>query len=340
MKPNLIRLLLSALVLVLSADRISAAKPLSLDELFPDKVIAKGRGFEITEKQVDKAYLDYRTAAAANGQQVDATQRNALTAKLVDKLIFMKIMLTKATAADREKGGKRADQLLVQYRQKASSDASFQRYLNSIGLTYDQFKQKFVEQAVVEEVLMRELHSKIEVSEDEMKRFYLDQIDRFKQPEMLRASHILVANRDMKTNRAYTDAEKTQARMRIEGLLKRARSGENFEKLAKEHSEDPGSKARGGTYVFSRGQMAVEFESAAFNLRIGQISDVVATSYGFHIIKLLDRRPAKTLAYEKAQQQIRDMLIGKKADEKLPEYTKSLHKVHGVQILDEKYRKN
>lgn len=340
MKPNLIHLTLSVLALALAVNRTSAAKPLSLDELFPDKVIAKGRGFEITEKQVDKAYLDYKTAAAANGQTVNATQRGALTAKLVDKLIFMKIMMTKATAADREKGGKRADQLLVQYREKAKSDAAFKRYLNSIGLTYDQFKQKFVEQAVVEEVLMREVHSKVVVNEEEMKRYYLDEIDRFKQPEMLRAAHILVANRDMKTNRPYTDSEKTQARMRIEGLLKRVRSGENFEKLAKEHSEDPGSKARGGTYVFARGQMALEFEAAAFNLRVGQISDVVATSYGFHIIKLLDRRPAQTLAYEKAQDQIRTMLIGKKAEEKLPDYTKSLHKAYDVQFLDEKYRKD
>lgn len=338
MKPYLLRLTVAALVLTSHAHSLVAAKTLSLDELFPDKVIAKGRGFEISEKQVDQAYLDYKTAAAANGQQVDEAQRSSLTAKLLDKLIFMKIMLSKATQADRDKGAKRADQLLLQFRKKASSEASFERYLQSLGLTYADFQKKFVDQATVEEVLMRELHSKIEVSEEAMKRFYLDQIDRFKQAEMLRAAHILVANRDMKTNRLYTDKETAQARMRIEGLLKRARSGEDFERLAKEHSEDPGSKARGGTYAFARGQMAVEFEAAAFNLRIGQISDVVETSYGFHVIKLLDRRPAKTVAYEKAQDQIRDMLISAEADKKLPAYTSALHSAHEVVILDDRFR--
>jgi len=338
MKPHLLRLTIAVLMLTSQVHQLVAAKTMSLDELFPDKVIAKGRDFEITEKQVDRAYLNYKTAAAANGQKVDAMERSALTAKLLDKLIFMKIMLGKATAVDRKKGATRADQLLVQFRKKATSEAAFERYLKSLGLTYEQFQTKFVEQATVEEVLMRELHSKIEVSEAAMKSFYLDKIDRFKQPEMLRAAHILVANRDMKTSRPYTDSENAQARMRIEGLLKRARSGEDFERLAKEFSEDPGSKARGGTYAFARGQMAVEFEAAAFNLRIGQLSGVVETSYGFHVIKLLDRRPAKTMPYEKAQAQIRDMLISAEADKRLPDYTRALHRSHEVVILDENFR--
>ena len=79
----------------------------------------------------------------------------------------------------------------------------------------------------------------------------------------------------------------------MEGLLKRARAGEDFAKLAKEYSEDPGSKDKGGEYKFPRGQMVPEFEAAAFSLKTNQVSDIVTTSFGYHIIKLSEKIPAQ-----------------------------------------------
>src|SRR5262249_10782082 len=116
---------------------------------------------------------------------------------------------------------------------------------------------------------------------------------RFEVPEMVRASHILLSTRDPKSSAELSDEQKAAKRKKLEELLKRARDGEDFAKLAKENSEDPGSKDKGGEYTFPRGQMVPEFEGAAFSLKTNQVSDIITTSYGYHIIKLLDRIPAK-----------------------------------------------
>jgi peptidyl-prolyl cis-trans isomerase C len=330
--------LIPALLAALLPLAAPAAKPIPLDQLFPTKVVARGTGFQVTEKEVEKAYLDYHTAAAANGQNLDPAERSTLEVKLLDKLVFMRIMLLKATDEDRQRGAVRADELLAAFKKRSSSEDAFRRYIDSLGLTYQEFRSKFMEQAIVEEVLLREVHSQITISEDEMKRFYLDNIQAFQQPEMVRASHILVATRDMKENRPFNEPEKRAALIKAEALLKRARAGEDFAQLVTNFSEDPGSKQHGGIYAFARGQMALEFETAAFALQPGQISDVIETGYGYHIIKLLDRRPVRTIPYETAQDRVRKTLVDQRAETRLPDYTRQLKAAFNTVILDDKYK--
>ena len=333
------RFVLCLLVLTLVAPfAAEAARPIPLDELFPPRVVARGTGFEVTEKDVEKAYLDYRTAAAANGQTLDPAERPALEVRLLDKLIFMRIMLLKATDEDRQRGSERADQLLAAFKKRTSSEDAFRRYIDSLGLTYEAFRNKFMEQAVVEEVLIREVHSQITVAEDQMKRFYLDNIAAFQQPEMVRVAHILISTKDLKTNRPFTEEQRRAALIKAEGLLKRAKAGEDFAQLVATYSEDPGSKQHGGIYAFARGQMALEFETAAFALQPGQLSDVVQTGYGYHVIKLLDRRPVRTVPYEDAQERVRKAVIDQQAEARLPAYTEKLKAAFNTVILDPKYQ--
>src|SRR4029077_13997828 len=124
------------------------------------------------------------------------------------------------------------------------------------------------------------------------KKFYDENPAKFEQPETVRASHILLSTKDSSTNTELTDDKKAAKKKQAEDLVKRARAGEDFAKLAKEFSDDPGSKDKGGEYTFPRGQMVPEFEAAAFAMKTNQISDVVTTQFGYHIIKLIDKTPA------------------------------------------------
>src|SRR5262249_36535838 len=150
-----------------------------------------------------------------------------------------------------------------------------------------ELQSKMIEESTAQIVLEREL--KISVSDDEVKKFYDDNPSKFEQPEMVRASHILLSTRDPETNKDLPDEQKMAKRKKAEELLKRARAGEDFAKLARENSEDPGSKDRGGEYQFSRGQMVPEFETAAFSLKTNEVSEIVTTQYGYHIIKLSEK---------------------------------------------------
>jgi peptidyl-prolyl cis-trans isomerase C len=325
--------------LALSVSLSAAPKKIPLDQLFPDKVVARGKGFEVKESEIDKAFLDFKAASAANRQPVTEADRPDLMKRLLDKQIFLKIMTQRATADDHAKGIERAEKLINRFREGTGSDAAFSRYLKSMGLEYDEFRTKFIDQAIVEEVLIRELHDQIPITDADQRRYYDENLDKFKQPEQLRAAHILIATRDLQTRRPFPAADKESRRIRIGTVRRRAILGSDFEKLAKEYSEDPGSKDRGGTYAFVKGQMAVEFETAAFALRIGEISDVVETSHGFHIIKLLDRKPAVTITFEQSKERIKSTLVNEKANVLMPKFTENLKQLYNVVVLDPKFNR-
>lgn len=104
----------------------------------------------------------------------------------------------------------------------------------------------------------------------------------------VRARHILFSTMD-ENRQPLSDEKKAEVKKKAEEVLKKIQSGQDFEELVKEHSEDPGSKDNGGEYTFTRGQMVKEFEEAAFSLEEGKVSDLVETTYGYHIIKLEEK---------------------------------------------------
>ena len=160
----------------------------------------------------------------------------------------------------------------------------------------------------------------------------------FDVPETVRASHILLLTCDPKTGAPLPADQKAAKRQRIEELLKRARAGEDFAKLASEFSEDSVSRGRGGEYQFPRGKMVPEVEAAAFALKTNEISDVVTSAYGYHIIKLSEKIPAHKIKYADAAAEIKKSLTQHAIEEQFPDYIARLRQEAGVEILDEKLK--
>jgi parvulin-like peptidyl-prolyl isomerase len=197
-------------------------------------------------------------------------------------------------------------------------------------------------------VVKREL--KTNLTEDEAKKYYQDNPSKFEEPERVRVAHVLISTKDPATGSDFSDDKKALKRKQIEDLLKRAKAGEDFGKLASEYSEDPGSKDKAGEYTFPRGQMVPEFESAAFSLNPNQVSDVVTTSYGYHIIKLYEKLPAKKeplngletrTIYRKPDGgiiAIKDVLADQSMQKQFPDYMRNLRKEANVEILDKKLK--
>ena len=309
------------------------------DDLFPPTVLAKGKGFEINDRQLDEAFMNFRTASASRGQPPPPEDKRLETEKkLLDRLIVVQVLSRKATEADKTKGKATADKMLGEFLQQAGSEEAFKRQIAALGMTPESFTTQFTERAVVEEVVNREVRDQIPIPPQQVQKYYDENPKRFEQPETVRAAHILLATRDIPTNAELPPDKQKAQRDLIEALLKRARAGEDFGKLAKDFSQDPGSKERGGEYTFPRGQMATEFETAAFAMRPGQISDVVTTKFGFHIIKVLERNPAKKVEFDKVKDRIRESLQQEEADKQLPAYLEKVKKEAGVEVLAEKYK--
>ena len=331
----------------LAADPKDAKSPLapppravvSDDSLFPPTVLAKGYDFEINSRQLDEAFLNFRTAAASRNQPPPPEdKRLEIEKKMLDRLIVVEVLKRKANEAAKTKGKAAADKLLADFLQQAGSIEGFRRQVQAMGMTPESFTAQFTERAIVEEVVNSELRDKVSVTPQQVQKFYDENPKRFDQSETVRAAHILLTTRDLASNQELPPEKQKAQRDLIEALLKRARAGEDFGKLAKEFSQDPGSKERGGEYLFPRGQMALEFETAAFAMRPGQISDVVTTKFGFHIIKVLERNPAKKLEFDKVKDRIRENLQQEEADKQLPAYLERMKKEAGVEILEAKYK--
>jgi peptidyl-prolyl cis-trans isomerase D len=150
---------------------------------------------------------------------------------------------------------------------------------------------------------------KVSVPPNDVQRYYNDNIQQYQTPEQVRASHILFQT---------AGKDETAVRKQAESVLAQLKKGGDFAALATKFSEDEGSKANGGDLdYFPRGRMVPEFEAAAFALAPGEVSDLVQSQFGFHIIKVVDKRPASTTAIDDVRAQIQDLLASQIADQRL-----------------------
>jgi len=336
-------------------------------DLFPDAVVAKGKGVEIKRSQLDDTVGSIKATYAARGQPLPPEHIAMLEQQVLDRLIQIQLLLTKATDADKAKGKELCAKRLADIKTRAGSEEALNRQLKSVGTSQEDLRAKMTEESTAETVLEREL--KVNVTDDDVKKYYEDSPSKFEQPEMVRASHILLSTRDPDTGKELSDDRKAAKRKLAEELLKRARAGEDFAKLAKEYSEDPGSKDKGGEYTFPRKKMVQEFETAAFALKPNEISDIVTTQFGYHIIKLNEKIPAKMGKLDddviwvpgtspgdpgylviksywhapvesnwltgKLATLIRQNLEGQQRQKEMPDYLAKLKKDANVQILDD-----
>ncbi len=165
----------------------------------------------------------------------------------------------------------------------------------------------------------------IKVSDKEVKNYFDEHKGQFKEQESVKARHILIKV-DKEGDKKAWEAAKKKAEM----VRKKALKGEDFATLAKEYSDDPGSKNKGGELgYFTKGRMVPEFENAAFALKVGEISEPVKTAFGYHIIKVEDHRAGKQKKFSEVQDTLKDQLL--KDKEK-----KAMHDV--LDRLEKKYK--
>ncbi len=181
---------------------------------------------------------------------------------------------------------------------------------------------------LAQEFMMENISNKAKVTDKEVKAYYEKHKSEFMQKEQVRARHILIKVPPNAGAKKWEEARKKALKIRAE-LLK----GKSFSRLAEKYSDDPGSKARGGDLgYFSKGRMVPEFEKAAFALKKGEISQPVKTTFGYHIIQLEDRKPARQRSFNEVKQQIRQRLLREKQMKLKDEIVSRLKKKYPVKV--------
>ncbi|WDV44853.1 peptidylprolyl isomerase [Clostridiaceae bacterium M8S5] len=168
---------------------------------------------------------------------------------------------------------------------------------------------------ILKQMAIKQLLDSIEVSDEEVKEYYEANKEQFVSEESVKASHILVKDEEV-----------------AKELLAKLKEGSSFEEVAKESSECP-SKAQGGSLgEFTRGKMVPEFEEAAFKLAIGELSDLVKTQFGYHIIKVTDKKEAGTKKFDEVQSQIKNQLLAMKQNKEYLNKTNSLRSKYKFEV--------
>ena len=181
---------------------------------------------------------------------------------------------------------------------------------------------------IANQYIEKEVVGKIEVSDKDVEVYYKLHKEEFGTPEMVRVRHILFS-----VPKTASDDEKKKTRAKAGEVLKQIREGASFEKLAAEMSDDTGSKYKGGDLgFFQRGRMVPEFENAAFSLKNGELSDVIETSFGYHILKLEEKKEPKIESFEKVREKVRKKVFDELKTAKVEEYVNKSMEKAGVKM--------
>jgi len=309
---------------------VNLVEPAAVPDTGPNSIAVTINGTNITEGQVD-AMIEPQLAAMAKQAQNRPPEfmeqmrkmfrQQAMERTVIDQLIDEKAKQANITISEQDVD-KQIEKVASMQRPPVSVE-DFKKKMEGIGLGFDEIKQQVRRGLVFQKILEVQFPDEMNITEDDAKKHYLQFPDQFKKPERVKASHILIK---LDTSDPNTDPNQanTIAKAKAEELLKEINEGADFAELAKANSDCP-SAARGGDLgSFGKGKMVQPFETAAFQLDAGQVSDVVKTKSGYHIIKVADHQQASVTPFEEAKDKIITQLTQRKQRELATKYIDSL----------------
>ncbi len=196
---------------------------------------------------------------------------------------------------------------IEQGKKRFKNAEDFKKAIQALGMNEAELSDYTKRDIIIGNFIEKNIITKVTVSDEETKKFYDENPDKFKQPEAVRASHILIA-----IDAKATADEKKKALEKAEKIRKDLAGGADFATVARESSSCPSKQQGGDLGYFSKGQMVPEFEKAAYGLKPGEISDVVETKFGYHIIKQVEKREAGTVEYKVVKDNLTEFMKGKK----------------------------
>ena len=248
-------------------------------------------------------------------------KQQALETMIVEQLLDEKAAADKIVVTEEEA----IEQIkeMASQQQPPLSLEDFKSLIQAYGQSFDEVKQRIQRGLSYQKLIETQFAGKINFTEDDAKKYYSENKSKFETPEQVRASHILIKS-DTADPNADPNQVKAKAKAKAEGLLKQIRDGADFATLAKANSNGPSAPKGGDLGFFGKGQMVPAFEKAAFELKIGQVSDVVQTQFGYHIIKAVDHKDAAVLPFEQAKDDILKTLTQNRQNELAEKFIESL----------------
>lgn len=285
-------------------------------------VIARVNGEDVAKADFDRLLKQMEIQA---GQAVPPERRDEIYRALVDQLVTYTALVQETRArgvkVDEAEAKQVADARIAELRKQMPDEAAFKKALAERNMTLDRLRADIRKDLAINKMMEAELSGAGGVTDTEVRAFYDKNPDEF---TGVRASHILIKPE------GFDEASKKTARTAIDDVLKQAKAGTDFAELAKKHSSDSSAQQGGDLGFFTKGRMVPEFSAAAFALQPGQISDVVETQFGYHVIKVTER---KDVPLTEASDKIRGFLSEQRRDQQQQAFVAGIKTKAKIEVL-------
>ena len=230
----------------------------------------------------------------------------------MQRIVDTRLLAEEARRRNLRPDSGRVESAMAKIEEQAGGPEGLQKALDGIGATHDQLRASVSETDLVQVFMATQIEPGLSVKAEDVRAFYNANPELFDRPEMVRARHILI-----RLTPNSTTADKKEARTRAQAAHQRVVAGEDFAVVAGQVSEGREASQGGDMGFFAQDSMMPALADVAFALEIGQISDIIETQFGFHILKVEEKRAASKMPYEEARGPVRQLLIENRTGEKL-----------------------
>ncbi len=315
-----------------------------------DKIVATVNGEKITETQFNYMLQTVKQqmeseASADNITDLWDTEIEGESAvevaknKALEAAVKNKIELLKAKEMGLELDSEDKTNISMQKKSlmnNAGGREGYNKHLKEMGFTEKSFTE-FLESLILSHKLFTKITEEgdeYNVSEEDIENYYTENKEDYKEADKVRAKHILISIMD-EEQQLLPEEEQEQAKQKVEEIYEQIKSGADFDKLMQEHSEDPGLETNEDGYTFGAGEMVPEFEEAAFALEPGQVSEIVESDFGYHIIKLEEKIKGEYMSLDNEQLKdgLKNMIIRERYDETIETWKKDTEIITNNDVL-------
>ena len=273
----------------------------------------------ITQEDLEKEVNRAKQRALSMGRPFSDSQMTEIKKSILGDLIGRELLYQESQKQGMKIKDDVVNEQIDTLRKRFKTEAEFKDVLSKMNLTENSIRAELKRAMAVQKLIEENFANKIKILDKDIKVYYDKNPNFFSQPERVRASHILI-----KLKPDADKAKKAEARKKLEKVQEQLKKGEDFADLAKQFSEGP-TGARGGDLgYFEKGQMVGPFSEVAFTLKPGDVSDIVETQFGYHLIKTVDKKPATVTPYEEAKVRIEDYLKKERIQKEITPYIAEL----------------
>jgi peptidyl-prolyl cis-trans isomerase C len=286
--------------------------------------MVNGKPIATQDFEWELGIYERRMKAQGNPAAIDDKVR----AEVLDDMINRELIYQKATQAGITVTDQWKQEEMAAFKMRFSDPKQYADMLAQMNITEERLTQQFARQQVIREFIGKEIVPKVNISDKDAKDYYDKNAKQFMRPEEVKAQHIL-----LKVEQGATEEQKTEARKKLTGLKKQIDAGADFGELAKANSQCPSAPNGGDLGYFSKGRMVPEFENAAFALKPNEVSGIVETQFGYHLIKAVEHKASQQQSFDEAKMRITNELRNKKIQADAEAFAAELRKNAKIEIL-------